>query len=173
MFLIVSTECNPGDIVDAAFWNNETLELYQDVLNVAFEPPVGTHSFVHEPRMMSGSLMNISELDAAKTMKSVAEELVEQRKSTDSAANIVPNIQQDDKYDKLYREYIELRRERDELKAKLTELEIRYNIMQKNESAVKPPSNNNVVQSNQTLIIAGAFLLLGMIFPKLLRFLID
>jgi len=158
-------KCAASDVVDSSFWGNQMVELYKNVLDVNFLSLPEVHSFVQKPRIETSSMANVSELGAIKSMRAKPTQINEQEEK--------PQNQLEEKYDKLYTNYMALKKEREELINKLKELEIRESLIKNKENIIRPTYTSDKQQLNQVLIVTGVFLLLGMVFPNILRFLLS
>jgi len=102
----------------------------------------------------------------------VADEIIEQENPIKEYANNLNDTQFEKEYNDLYNKYMIMKKERNDFKTKIEELEIRRDLTQKKDNATKVVATKEGYQLNHLLMVAGIFLLLGMILPHIIRLLL-
>ena len=161
-------------MIDKSFWRNPSLVINKDVFKITFRQVVEVPTFPKETSVNSESDTTVMkrEKDSAVNILSMTSEMAEEEKSVDEYANNPNDTQFEDKYNHLYNEYISIKKERNELKSKLEESEIRKDLTQKKDNATKVVATKEGYQLNHLLAVAGIFLLVGMILPHIIRLLL-
>jgi len=141
------------------------LVLNKDVFRTTFR------QFVEVPTFPKEVSVN-SESDVMVNTMNVADEIIEQENPIKEYANNLNDTQFEKEYNDLYNKYMIMKKERNDFKTKIEELEIRRDLTQKKDNATKVVATKEGYQLNHLLMVAGIFLLLGMILPHIIRLLL-
>lgn len=172
--MVEYAKCSPEDVIDKDFWTDKSIQISKHYLHVGFRQVVEVSGISQE------SQNEPTESDVAASMYSVAGEQVEPEKAKketmeepiDEAKSAPESSQFEEKYNRLYSEYVNIKKERDELRRKLEETEIRKDLTQKKDNATKSIIPNEGYGIKEVSITAGVFLLIGMILPNIIRLLL-
>lgn len=159
-------------MTDSDFWANKEINKFRNVLEVSFQQVVEIPLFSQESQSETQRLEDSVYFDATRSSQSMAKDSGEVEKPVEETASATPNTQLEEKYTKLYNEYIGLKSERNELERKLEELKMRKDLTEKKENATKLPAASEGFQLNHMFAVAGVCLLLGMILPKIISVLL-
>lgn len=164
--MVEYNKCFSEDVIDREFWTSKPNEISKIYFHVDFRQVVEVPAYSQESRTQPKS-------DIVTSMDGVISEPENPIEKSIEEVKAAPESDQfEEKYNCLYAKYVNIKKEREELRQKLEETEIRKDLTQKKDNATKGIIPNEGYGLKEVSMIAGVFLLIGMIIPTIIRLLL-